>query len=107
MKIGHITESEFPIDERFRGNEVLISYYMKNSRHDNFVLPKKGKFDGLNEILIPTTADWEKLDEHDALVVHDFKRSFFNRILEENYQGNIFFFLHCMSELYPFSLSKA
>lgn len=110
MNISHITDSQFPIDERFRGNEVLIDYYLTNSRHNNVVFPKEGHFSSLNEGLECNKGCIEKNRDaafyYDAVILHDFDKQMLKKLFEQGYKKAIFLYLHCLRELYPLNPQK-
>jgi glycosyltransferase involved in cell wall biosynthesis len=101
-----LTRSEFPLDLNFRGNEVQLWDYLKRSRHENFVFASQKRFKEINSRLFRRNVLSFDPSAYDALIVHDFDRSLFRRILESGYSGPVFFYLHCLAELYSFSSGK-
>ena len=99
-----MTESEYPLDFRFRGNEVLIKNYIANSPNEHFVLSGKNRFTETNRRLFSNhLGSIDEAIQQDAIIIHDFRRRNIRILAESDFKGPIVFYAHCLAELYPFA----
>jgi glycosyltransferase involved in cell wall biosynthesis len=107
MNLLHITEGGFPVDEKFRGNEVFLSNIIQNSKFNHKIFSLNKKYSNINNLDSVIETNIDNINNYDSIMFHDFSRKYFKKVLESNYNGNIYFFLHCMNELYPFSQKES